>query len=152
MVDAMRGAAQNDETLGLINPAEWEAFALQIAENAPEIFGAAVQVLETQAQRNKFAIMLAAAAAAGALAVTEAAEPLAEVAHKFVFNDGLFGHPKDGANGGDGGAPDQTSTEEEKKSTCDPSADVDENSVCIPLACNDSLQRGLLANAPEASL
>ncbi|KAM0645771.1 hypothetical protein ACHAQF_000085 [Verticillium nonalfalfae] len=83
----MQGAAQNDEALGLVNPAEWDGFVLELADSAPEILGAAVQVLKTQTQKNKFAIMVAAAGAAGAWAVSEGLEPLVEVAHKFVFGD-----------------------------------------------------------------
>ncbi|KAM0530678.1 hypothetical protein ACHAPS_000320 [Verticillium nonalfalfae] len=109
MINAMQGAAQNDEALGLVNPAEWDGFVLELADSAPEILGAAVQVLKTQTQKNKFAIMVAAAGAAGAWAVSEGLEPLVEVAHKFVFGDGLFGHAKDdSAKDGDNGDPTPT--------------------------------------------
>ncbi|KAM0329504.1 hypothetical protein ACHAQA_004813 [Verticillium albo-atrum] len=128
MINAMQGAAQNDEALGLINPAEWEAFALELAGNAPEVLGAAVQVLKTQAQRNKFAIMVAAAGAAGLWAVAETTEPATEVPHKFVFDGGLFGHPKDTSSGGDEPTATEQITTTTTVSSCDPSATVDENS------------------------
>jgi len=139
MINAIQGAAQNDETLGLVNPAEWDGFALEIAQNAPEILGAAFQVLKTQAQKNKFAVMMAAAATAGALVATE---PIVEAAHKFVFDDGLFGYPagnSDGGNDDDNPSPTEQSTASSSTSSCDPSATVDENSVCILLPCSDFL-------------
>lgn len=132
MINAMQGAAQNGESLGLVNPAEWDSFALEIAGNAPDILSAAVQVFKTQAERNKFAIFLAAAGTAGAFA----AEPIAEVAHKFIFGDGLFGHPTDpkgGGNDDDDQSHTEQSTASPSTSACDPSATADENSVCIGL-------------------
>ncbi|KAL8930404.1 MAG: hypothetical protein Q9208_000587 [Pyrenodesmia sp. 3 TL-2023] len=115
------------ETLGLIDPAEWERFAIELAVIAPEILGAVVQVLKTQAQRNKFARMFAAAGAAGVFVVAGKAEPLTEVAHKFVFGDGKFGHPKDDPNGNDPTTTSETTTST-STSSCNPSATVDENS------------------------
>ena len=56
LVNALQGAAQNDETLRLIDAGEWDRFALGLAENAPAVLGDAVQVFKTQAQKNKFAI------------------------------------------------------------------------------------------------
>lgn len=128
MIDAIRGAAENDQTLDLFNPAEWERVALRLAEDAPEPLAAAVQVLKTQAQRNKFAIMVAAAGTAGVWAATE---PVAEVAHKFVFGDGQFGRPADDSDGreDEDADADEPSPTDEPSSSCDPSAEVDENSV-----------------------
>lgn len=134
MINAIQGAAQNDQAFGLINPAEWGRFALEMAENAPEILRAAVAVLKTQAQKNKFAIMVAAAGAAGVWAVDEAARPIAESAYKFVFSGGQFGQPKDNANGNGNDNHDPTSTKQttssSSTSSCNPKATVDENSVC----------------------
>lgn len=123
MIRAMQGAAQDEGALALINPADWDAFALELSERAPEIMRAAFQVLATQAQRNRFAIMIAAAGTAGALA----AEPVAEVAHKFFFGNGKFGGDKSGDD-----APSTTpKPESSSTSMCDPSGTVDENSVRI---------------------
>ncbi|CRK41581.1 hypothetical protein BN1723_015939 [Verticillium longisporum] len=110
-------------------------------DSAPEILGAAVQVLKTQAQKNKFAIMVAAAGAAGAWAVSEGLEPLVEVAHKFVFGDGLFGNAKDdSAKDGDNGDPITTkaATSTTTGFSCGPSGTVDENSP----ACDDADCKG----------
>ena len=142
MINAMQAAAENEETLALVNPAEWGGFALELAEKAPPILSAAVQIFKTQAQKNKFAIMVAAAGTAG---VWGAGEPVAEAAHKFVFADGLFGYPaenQDGEGGGGGEKEDDDTSPTEKTTaslsttSCDPSATVDENSVCILLDCN----------------
>lgn len=96
MIDAFKGAAQNDESLALVNPAEWEGFTLELAEKAPEVLGAAFQVLKTQASRNKLLIMEAAGAffisALGTIAAIDS-KPPPEVAHKYIFREGLFGHP-----------------------------------------------------------
>lgn len=131
MIDAFRGAAQNEETLGLINPAEWNGLGLELAENAPEILGAAVQVFKTQVERNKFALMVA---AAGTVSAWTAAEVVNEVAHKFIFDNGLFGHPAEDSGGGNDEDGDEDEEEEptatSTASKCDPSAEVNENSVC----------------------
>lgn len=135
MINSLQTAAQYDETLGLINPAEWESFALELAENAPEILAAATQVLKTAAQRNKFGIMVAAAAAAGAFT---GAETITEVVHKLVFDDGLFGHPaenSDGENNDDDDKEKPTTTS--TAPVCDPSGEVNEKSVCILLLSYD---------------
>lgn len=137
MIRAMQGAAQDDGALSLINPAEWDAFALELVESAPGIMRDAFQVLATQAQRNRFAIMIAAAGTAGALA---ASEPAAEVAHKFFFGNGMFGGEKSGDNNDGDDEPSKTSkSESSSTSMCDPSGTVDENSVRIRVAYNDSL-------------
>ena len=136
MIRAMQGAAQDDGALTLVNPAEWNAFALELSERAPEIMRAAFQVVKTQAQRNRFAIMIAAAGTAGALA----AEPVAEVAHKFIFSNGEFGGKKSGENNDDDDKPSKTSkSESSSTSMCDPSGTIDENSVRIFMAQDDSL-------------
>lgn len=151
MIDAIQGAAENDETLALINPAEWDGFALELAENAPEILGAAIQVLKTQAQRNKFAIMVAAAATVGAWS---GVQPAVEVAHKFVFGDGLFGGPADDSDEGeDDASPTERPETSSTGSSCDPSAEVNENSVCAAQGREDPcFGVGGLADTPEASL
>ncbi|UNI24991.1 hypothetical protein JDV02_010702 [Purpureocillium takamizusanense] len=127
MVNSLGGAAQDDRALALINPAEWNGFTLELADSAPQIIAAAVQVLKTQAQKNKFAIMVAAAAVAGIW--TDVTKPAAEVAHKYVFDGGQFGSSKEHPDGkGDHGqkTPKTTAT---STTSCNPSATVNENSV-----------------------
>lgn len=127
----MQGAAQDEGALSLMNSAEWDAFALELSETAPEIMRAAFQVLATQAQRNRFALMIAATIMAGA----RAGEPVAEVAFKFVFHHGEFGGDNSGDNNDDDDEPSKTSkSESSSTSTCDPSGTVDENSVRIVVA------------------
>lgn len=136
LVNALQGAAENEETLSLIDAGEWERFALELAENAPAVLDNAVQVFKTQAQRNRFAILVAAAASAGLWAANQAAEPATDVAHKFVFDDGLFGNPKENSDGNDDDNPTSTEkTTSTSTSSCNPTATVDENSVCILLDC-----------------
>ncbi|SPO03657.1 uncharacterized protein DNG_06340 [Cephalotrichum gorgonifer] len=134
IINALQGAAQNDEALGLINPAEWESFGLELVDSAPGILSAAFQVFKTRAQKNKFALLVGAAAAFGAFV----AEPAAEVGHKFIFEGGLFGFPgSDGGNNENDPTPTEPTTTT-STSTCDPSATVDENSP----ACDDEDCKG----------
>ncbi|KAK4089905.1 hypothetical protein PCL_05582 [Purpureocillium lilacinum] len=37
MINAFQGAAQDDRALALVNPAEWNGFALELADSAPQI-------------------------------------------------------------------------------------------------------------------
>lgn len=141
MIRALQGAAQDDGALSLINAGEWNGFTIELAKSAPRIMRDAFQVLATRAYRNRFAIMIAAAGTAGALA----AHPNAEVAHKFFFGNGQFG----GENSGDNNDDDKPSTtpkpESSTTSMCDPSGTVDENSVRILLSSkSDSLLACLL--------
>lgn len=118
-------------TLRQNNPAERDAFAIEVSERAPEIIRAAFQILQTQIYRHRFALMIAAAGTAGALA----GEPVVEVAHKFVFGNGKFGGEESGDNNDRDDEPSKASkSESSSTSTCDPSGTVDENSVRIPVA------------------
>ena len=139
IINSLQGAAQDDRALALINPAEWNGFALELAGNAPEIMAAAIQVLKTQAQKNKFAIMVAAAAVAGIW--TDLTKTVAEVAHKYVFDGGQFGSSKEHPDG-KGDHTQKTATQKTtatSTASCNPSATVDENSVGVFLNCNDYL-------------
>lgn len=134
LIDALRGAAENEETLSLTNAAEWENFALELAENARSSLGGVVQVFKTQALRNRFALLVAGAASIGLWAANHVVEPVIDVAHKFVFDGGLFGLPNEDSDENDDSDP--TSTEKTAStsvSTCNPTATVDENSVCTLL-------------------
>ncbi|EMR63473.1 hypothetical protein UCREL1_9579 [Eutypa lata UCREL1] len=135
LIDALRGAAENEETLSLTNAAEWENFALELAENARSSLGGVVQVFKTQALRNRFALLVAGAASIGLWAANHVVEPAIDVAHKFVFDGGLFGLPNEDSDENDDSDP--TSTEKTAStsvSTCNPTATVDENSP----ACDDA--------------
>ncbi|GJN86974.1 hypothetical protein PLIIFM63780_010556 [Purpureocillium lilacinum] len=127
MINAFQGAAQDDRALALVNPAEWNGFALELADSAPQIMAAAVQVLKTQAQKNRFAIMVAAAAVAGLW--TDVTRPVAEAAHKYVFDGGQFGSSKEHPDGKTA----TLKTTATSTASCNPSATVNENSP----ACDD---------------
>ena len=136
LVNALQGAAQNDETLRLIDAGEWDRFALGLAENAPAVLGDAVQVFKTQAQKNKFAILVAAAASVGLWGANQAAEPVTDVTYKFVFDDGLFGNSKEDSDGEEDDTLTSTeTTTSTSTSSCNPEATVNANSVCILFDC-----------------
>ncbi len=148
MINAFQGAAQDDRALALVNPAEWNGFALELADSAPQIMAAAVQVLKTQAQKNRFAIMVAAAAVAGLW--TDVTRPVAEAAHKYVFDGGQFGSSKEHPDGKTA----TLKTTATSTASCNPSATVNENSVGGFLGCDDFLcpwpRTRLFADCPES--
>ncbi|OAA53065.1 hypothetical protein ISF_09019 [Cordyceps fumosorosea ARSEF 2679] len=129
MIDFLQHAAQNDETLALVNPAEWDAFTLVLKENAPAIMAAAFQVLKTNSRKNKFAIIMVAAAIALGLSLSSAGDRVNEVPHKYVFAGGQFG----GLQDVDVPVTTTQTTSTTTSSACDPAATVDENSP----ACDD---------------
>ncbi|KAK2601892.1 hypothetical protein QQS21_004579 [Conoideocrella luteorostrata] len=137
MINAFQTAAHNDHALAAMNPAEWGDFLLEPARNAPQILTAAFQVLKTQAERNKFAVMVAAASVSGAWVAGQVAEPAGEVAYKYVFDNGLFGSSQDHPG------PDQKTvttkpTAISTASACNPTGTIDENSP----ACDDKDCKG----------
>ena len=135
VVESLADMAQDEGILSSIIE-DLNSFVLGITEVSPENLVLAFEVLKSQAQRNKFLLMFGAALTT--LVLPEA--PDAEVAHKLVFSDGLFRYPAEDPNGedgeddkndGDDASPTEKLTATPSTSSCDPSATVDENSVCI---------------------
>lgn len=117
MLQQASNIAQDNTFLMMVNPAEWETFALDVIKNAPAVLADAYQVLKTQTQKNKLALILGGLAVAG----VGAGGALVPVAPKLKFDGGKVGNA----------ASMKPST---TQSSCDPSATANEDSVssCPP--------------------
>ena len=127
MIRAGQTAAQDESAFQLINPAEWEGFRLALAENAPEVLTAALQVLKTQAERNRFILFLGAGVAIGAI-VEGVVSELSHTPPKLKFTGGEIGDA-------DSEAPDEDPEQEPEPdpsttaTACDPEATRNKDSV-----------------------
>lgn len=131
---AIKDAALDDAALDIINPEALRTFSLEIANNADKILQDAFDVLKSQARKNKYALLVAAGTGAGLFVVSEQGEVIAEAGHKYVFGGGEFGQPEDDSSGNDDDDDPTTTkrtTTSKTTSSCNPTATVDENSVCI---------------------
>lgn len=119
LLDYLTNSAKSDEVLAGLSGEEFQKLVLGLAEHAPELLGAAYSVLASQAQKNKLAILFAAAITAGAFGAKEALNNVGDLTpHKFKFSQGQVGQPASGSE-----------EENNDKKSCDPAAKANENSV-----------------------
>lgn len=104
----------------------WSKFALEAAQAAPQILANAIQVLKTQAARNKLAIFMAFVSTMGITAINTAGNPAPP---KLKFPGGKVGNTQP--------AKTTTPASSSSSSTCNPSATPNEDSpACDDADCN----------------